>query len=73
VVQDVARTAPLDRILVETDAPYLSPEPYRGKINQSAYVVDTAECIAKIRGISLETLADATRGNSERLFGLQRL
>lgn len=59
---------PLDRLLVETDAPYLAPVPYRGQANQPAYVVKTAEMLAKIKGISLEELAKATTDNFLTLF-----
>lgn len=64
----VARTVPLDRLLVETDAPYLAPVPYRGKINQPAYVRHVAEEIAKLREIPLDMLVQATTANFFRLF-----
>lgn len=67
-VQEVAVKAPLDRILVETDAPYLAPVPYRGKTNEPAYVRHTAQCVADLRGIPLETLAEATTHNFYTLF-----
>ncbi len=67
-VQEAARQVPLDRLLVETDAPYLAPVPYRGKTNEPAYVRYTAEHVANIRGISLEELAEATTENFFRLF-----
>lgn len=67
-VQEVARKAPLDRILVETDSPYLAPVPMRGKMNQPAYVLHTAEHVAKLRDISLEALTVATTENYFRLF-----
>lgn len=67
-VQEVARKAPLNRILVETDAPYLAPVPYRGKINEPAYVRHTAEFVAQLRGITLDELATATTENFYRLF-----
>ena len=60
--------APLDRILVETDSPYLAPTPYRGKRNEPAYTRHTAEMGAEIYGISLEEFAAATTGNFDRLF-----
>ncbi|MFT3850437.1 MAG: TatD family hydrolase [Propionivibrio sp.] len=72
VVKDVARRVPLDRLLVETDAPYLAPVPYRGKLNQPGYVRHVAEEIARLRGISLEEVATATTGNFLRLFPLVR-
>ncbi len=68
-IQQVAAWAPLDRILVETDAPYLAPVPLRGKPNEPAYVVHTARRVAELRGISLEELAAATTQNAIRRFG----
>ncbi len=67
-VQQVARWAPLDRILVETDSPYLAPIPKRGTPNEPAYVVHTARRVAELRGIALEALAEATTANAERAF-----
>ena len=67
-VKDVARRVPLDRLLVETDSPYLAPVPYRGKINQPGYVKHVAEEVARLRGISVEDLAVATTDNFFRLF-----
>ena len=68
-VRDVAAWAPLDRILVETDSPYLAPVPLRGKRCEPAYVVHTARCVAELRGIAAEDLAAATLANTERRFG----
>ena len=68
IVKDVARRVPLDRLLVETDSPYLAPVPYRGKLNQPAYVKHVAEEVARLRDISLEELAAATTANFSRLF-----
>ena len=67
-VQEVAMKAPLDRILVETDAPYLAPVPHRGKTNEPAYVRHTAEFVAELRGITLDEVANATTENFYRLF-----
>jgi len=67
-VQEAALQMPLERLLVETDAPYLAPMPHRGKTNEPAYVRHTAEYIAQLKGISLETLAEATTDNFYRLF-----
>ena len=67
-VHDVARAIPLDRMLVETDAPYLAPVPYRGKPNEPAYVKHVAEAIADLRQISLEEVAASTSRNFLRLF-----
>ena len=72
VVKDVARRVPLDRLLVETDAPYLAPVPFRGKINQPAYVRHVAEEIAGLRGIPYATVAAATTDNFYRLFSTVR-
>lgn len=63
-----ASFVPLDRLLVETDSPYLAPVPYRGKENQPAYVRDVAECLANLKGVSLDQLAEATTANFGRLF-----
>ena len=67
-VQEVARKTPLDRILVETDAPYLAPTPHRGKTNEPAFVRHTAEFVAQLRGIELDELAEATTNNFFKLF-----
>ena len=67
-VQEVAEKTPLDRILVETDAPYLAPVPHRGKTNEPAFVRHTAEFVAELRGVSLEEVAAATTDNFYRLF-----
>lgn len=67
-VQEVARRCPIDRILVETDAPYLAPVPLRGKMNEPAYVRHTAQFVADLRGISLDELANHTTNNFFRLF-----
>jgi TatD DNase family protein len=66
-VRAAARTVPLDRLLVETDAPYLAPVPHRGKRNEPAFVVETARKLAEIRGESFEELAVATTANFEGL------
>ena len=69
-LREVAKALPLERILVETDSPYLAPVPHRGKVNEPAYVRHVAETMAAIRGLSLEALADATTANFFRLFRL---
>jgi len=69
-LKDVARRVPLDRLLIETDSPYLAPVPYRGKRNQPAYVAHVAAEVARLRGIPLEDLAAATSANFFRLFGI---
>lgn len=68
VIKEVARSIPLEKILIETDAPYLAPAPYRGKTNQPAYVKYVAEEIAKLRNIMLEEVGNATSQNFNRLF-----
>jgi TatD DNase family protein len=61
---------PEDRVMVETDAPYLAPEPFRGKRNEPAYITRTLEVMARVRGVPAETLAAATTANARRLFGI---
>ncbi|MEQ1516143.1 MAG: TatD family hydrolase [Usitatibacteraceae bacterium] len=67
-LKEVARNVPLDRMLIETDSPYLAPAPFRGKMNQPGYVKHVAEHIAELRGISVEEVAAATTANFFRLF-----
>jgi TatD DNase family protein len=69
-LRDAAARVPLDRILVETDSPYLTPHPFRGKTNEPARVALTAARLAEVRGISLAELAQATTANARRLFSL---
>ena len=64
----IARDVPLDRILVETDAPYLAPIPHRGRRNEPAFVVATAGVVAEARGLKPEALAAATRANTLNVF-----
>jgi TatD DNase family protein len=64
----IAKSLPADRILVETDAPYLAPGPYRGKRNEPAYVVETARVLAAIRDVAPEEIARQTSDNFFRLF-----
>jgi len=66
--KEVAKEIQLDRLLLETDAPYLTPEPHRGRENQPAYVKHVAEEIAKLRGISFEEIADVTTANAKKIF-----
>jgi len=68
----VAAFVPLDRILIETDSPYLAPVPYRGKTNMPAYVPHVARQIAELRGMALEAVAEVTSRNFERLFGIPK-
>jgi TatD DNase family protein len=67
-LQEIARTIPLDRLLIETDSPFLAPVPHRGKTCEPAFVADTAKFLAELRGEPLETLAAATSDNFHRLF-----
>ncbi|WP_374512119.1 TatD family hydrolase [Niveibacterium sp.] len=67
-IKDVATRMPLDRMLIETDSPYLAPVPYRGKLNQPAYVPHVAQEIARLRGVSVDEIASATTDNFFRLF-----
>lgn len=68
VLKEVARSIPLERILIETDSPYLAPVPYRGKLNQPAYVKYVAEEIARLQGVSLVEIGRVTTENFRRLF-----
>ncbi|MFM2481135.1 TatD family hydrolase [Celerinatantimonas sp. YJH-8] len=67
-VRETFRKLPLERLLVETDSPYLAPAPYRGEENQPAYVHRVAECLAEIRGMTLEGITEATTQNFKTLF-----
>ncbi|TSJ61504.1 TatD family deoxyribonuclease [Starkeya sp. 3C] len=67
-LREIAAALPADRILVETDAPYLAPNPWRGKRNEPSYVVETARILAETRGVSIEDIATLTTGNFFRLF-----
>lgn len=69
-LQDAVRFAPLDRLMVETDSPYLAPIPHRGKKNQPAHVVETAKKVAELKGVTLEEVAATTTANASALFGL---
>jgi TatD DNase family protein len=68
VIKEVAKSVPLERMLIETDSPYLAPVPQRGKTNQPGWVRHVAEEIARLRGIPLEAVAEATTANFFRLF-----
>lgn len=72
-LREVALKVPADRLLVETDSPYLAPVPHRGKTNFPAYVADVAEFVAQLRGVSYEELAAQTTANFKRLFPLARV
>jgi TatD DNase family protein len=72
-LQETAKYLPLDKLLVETDSPFLAPAPYRGRRNEPAYVVETARAIAELRGIEVEEFARVTSENFARLFRLPAL
>jgi TatD DNase family protein len=67
-LKEVAKLVPIDRLLIETDSPFLAPVPYRGKRNEPAHVVRVAETIAELRGTDAQSIGDAARRNFERLF-----
>jgi len=69
-LREVARGVPLGRLLIETDSPFLSPEPLRGKRNEPANVVHTARCLALVRGETFAQFAAATTANARRVFGV---
>jgi TatD DNase family protein len=69
-IRSIAESVPDDRILVETDSPYLAPVPHRGKRNEPAFVVETAEKVARVRGMTVEELAEKTSRNFGELFGV---
>lgn len=69
-VKEVARAVPLDRLLIETDCPYLAPHPMRGKINHSGYLHYTAETIAELFGVEYEKVVEITVNNSKKFFGV---
>lgn len=71
-LREVAAYVPLDRCLIETDSPYLAPAPFRGKVNQPAYVPRVAQCLADIRGLNLAEVAEATTANFHQLFTLSK-
>jgi TatD DNase family protein len=70
-VQVAAKIVPSDRLLIETDCPFLAPVPHRGKTNEPAYVLHVAEYLSQLRGTSLENIAQQTTANACRLFGIQ--
>ena len=69
-LQEIVRDLPADRLLLETDSPFLSPEPLRGKDNEPAFIIHTAKKVAEIRGTTPAEIARTTTRNSARLFGL---
>jgi TatD DNase family protein len=70
-LRDVAQTIPADRILIETDSPYLSPHPLRGQRNEPAHLLHTAACLAALRGVPLEDFCRQATQNARRLFQLE--
>ena len=70
-LRSIATAVPLDRLLIETDCPYLAPVPHRGKRNEPAYVVEVARCLAQVRGVSPEEIGRVTTENFGRLFELE--
>ncbi|MGJ7036503.1 TatD family hydrolase [Anoxybacillus eryuanensis] len=68
--KEVAKEIPLNRLLIETDCPYLTPHPFRGKRNEPSYVKYVAEAIAELKGLSFEEVAQKTSDNAKRLFGI---
>ena len=70
-LRDVAKGLPHDRVLIETDTPYLAPVPYRGRDNEPAYVVAIAQLLANLWGVSIEEVAERTTANFERVFGVR--
>ena len=67
-LKEVVKNLPLDRLLIETDSPYLAPVPYRGNQNQPAYVVEVAAYIAQLKGLSMKEVAEQTTKNYQKLF-----
>lgn len=70
-IREAARITPIDRLLIETDSPYLAPVPYRGKRNEPSFVVHTAKAVADVRGLGLAELSEQTTANFERIFQVQ--
>ena len=70
-LREVAKLVPEDRLLVETDCPYLTPKPFRGKVNEPAFVARVAEVVAEARGMDVAALAETTCANARRIFQLE--
>lgn len=71
-LREVAKMVPIDKLLIETDTPYLAPQGHRGAINEPSFLTETAGVIAELKGISIDTLAEATSRNARTAFGLER-
>lgn len=67
-IRDIAAETPVDRLLVETDAPYLAPVPHRGKTNEPAFTAHTARVLAEVKGLSIEALAPILEANTDQIF-----
>ncbi len=67
---DIAKLIPEDKLMIETDCPYLAPEPYRGKRNEPSLIINTAKKISELREISLEKLAQITTQNAKKFYGI---
>jgi TatD DNase family protein len=70
-MREAVRIAPIEQLLVETDAPYMTPEPFRGARNESALIGHQAQCMAGVRGMAVEDLAEALSKNFDRVYGLR--
>jgi TatD DNase family protein len=69
-LREIVKMVPLEQMTIETDSPFLTPMPFRGKKNQPAYVKHVAECVAEIKGVSFEEVAEKTTANAKRFFGI---
>ncbi len=69
-IRNTIKQCPLDQLMIETDAPFLSPVPHRGKRNEPAFVVDVAKCVAEVKGVSLDEVDELTTKNAVQFFGL---
>ena len=70
-LQEVAKVMPLERLVLETDCPYLAPDPHRGERNDSSYIIYVADKIAELRGMSTEELIDITTENAKRMYRIE--